>query len=64
MTHALVVVRSHYVAINLQAIGAKFARGTGETMQQRLEDEVEDTAKGLAGYVDLFGDVDGKGQAQ
>ena len=28
-THALAVVRSHYPAINLQAIGAKFARGMG-----------------------------------
>jgi len=28
-THALAVVRSHYPAINLQAIGARFARGTG-----------------------------------
>ena len=27
--HALAVVQSHYLAINLQAIGARFARGMG-----------------------------------
>jgi len=64
MTHALVVVRSHYPTIDLQAIGAGFTRGTGATKQQQLEDEVEDAAKKLAGNVDLFGEVDGDGQAQ
>ena len=34
MTHALVVVRSHYPSIDLQAIGARFARGTGAMKQQ------------------------------
>ena len=29
VTHALAVVRSHYPTIDLRAIGAKFARGTG-----------------------------------
>ena len=29
VTHALAVVRSHYPAIDLQAIGAKFSRGMG-----------------------------------
>ena len=33
------------------------------TKQQELEDEVEDVAKRLAGDVDLFGEVDGDGQA-
>ena len=60
---ALAVVRSHYPAINLRAIGAGFARETGATKQE-LKDEVEDTAKKLAGDVDLFGEVDGEGQAQ
>ena len=64
MTHALAVVRSHYPSINLQAIGAGFTRGTGATKQQQLEDEVEDATKRLAGDVDLFGEVDGEGQAQ
>ena len=32
--------------------------------QQQLEDEVEDAAKKLAGDIDLFGEVDGDGQAQ
>jgi len=31
MMHALVVVRSHYPAINLQAIGAGFTRGMDAT---------------------------------
>ena len=61
--HALVVVRSHYPTINLQAIGAGFARGTGATKQEQLKDEEEDTTKKLAGNVDLFGEVDSEGQA-
>ena len=56
MMHALAVVRSHYPIINLQAIGAGFARGTCATEEQ-LKDEVEDAAKRLAGNVDLFGEV-------
>ena len=63
-THALAVVRSHYPTINLQAIGAGFARGTGAMKQQQLEDEVEDTVRRLAGDVDLFGETDVEGQAQ
>ena len=63
MTHALAVVRSHYPTIDLQAIGARFSRGTSATkQQQQLEDEVEDAAKRLAKDVDLFGEVDGEGQ--
>ena len=49
--------------INLQAIGAGFAKGTGATKQEQLKDEVEDAAKKLAGNVDLFGEVDGDGHA-
>ena len=62
MTHALVVVRSHYPTIDLRAIGAGFARGTGATKQQELEDELEDAAKRLARDVDLLGEVDREGQ--
>ena len=62
MTHALAVVWSHYPTIDLRVIGARFARGTGATKQQELEDEVEDTAKKLADDVDLFGEVDGESQ--
>ena len=61
-THALAVVRSHYPTINLQAIGAEFARGTGVMRQEQLEDEVEDAANSLASDVDLFGEADSKGQ--
>jgi len=64
VTHALVVVWSHYPAINLQAIGARFARGMGATREEQLKDEVEDASKRLAGDVDLFSEVDGEGQAQ
>ena len=63
VTHALAVVRSHYPAINLQAIGAKFARGMGATKQEQLKDEVEDAVKQLAGDVNLVGEVDSDGQA-
>ena len=62
--HALAVVRSHYPTINLQAIGARFARGTGVTRQEQLKDEVEDAAKKLADDVDLFGEMDGDDQAK
>ena len=58
------MVRSHYPAIDLQAIGARFARGTGVVEHQQLEDEVEDAAKKLAGDVDLFGEMDGDGEAR
>ena len=34
------------------------------TEHQQLEDEVEDAAKKLAGDVDLFGEMDGNGQAK
>ena len=64
VTHALVVVRSHNPTISLRAIGVGFARGMGATKQEQLKDEVEDAAKRLAGDVDLFGEVDGEGQAQ
>ena len=64
MINALAVVRSHYPAIDLQAIGAGFPRGTGATKQQQLEDEVEDAAKKLVDDVDLFGEVDREGQTQ
>ena len=64
VTHALAVVRSHYPVIDLQAIRVGFARGTGMMEQQQLEDEVEDAAKKLAGDVDLFGEMDGDGEAQ
>ena len=64
VTHALGVVRSHYPTIDLQMIGAGFTRGTGAMEHQKLEDEVEDTAKKLASDVDLFGEMDGDGEAQ
>ena len=64
VTHDLAVVRSHYPAIDLQAIGAGFARGTGVMEHQQLEDEVEDTVKKLADDVDLFGEMDGDGEAR
>ena len=62
-THALAVVRSHYPAIDLQAIGGGFAEGLSKAETQQLEDEVEDTAKKLADDIDLFGEMDGDGGA-
>ena len=64
VTHALAVVWSHYLAIDLQVIGARFARGTGAMKQEQLKDEVEDATKKLAGDVDLFDEMDDDGQAQ
>ena len=64
ISHALVVVQSYYPAIDLQAIGAGFTRGTGAMEHQQLEDEVEDAAKKLVGDIDLFGEMDDNGKAQ
>ena len=55
--HALAVVRSHFLVVDLQAIGAGFAEGMGTTKHQQLEDEVEDTAKKLAGEMDSDGEA-------
>ena len=63
-THALAMVRSHYPATDLQAIGGGFAKGLSEEETQQLEDEVEDAAKKLAGDIDLFSKMDGSGRAQ
>ena len=62
-THTLAVVRSHYPAIDLQAIGGGFAKGLSESKTQQQEDEVEDAAKMLVGDIDLFGETDGVGEA-
>ena len=63
-THTLAVVRSHYPATDLEAIGDGYVEGLREVETQRLEDEVEDVAKKLAGDIDLFGETDGSGEAQ
>ena len=64
ITHALMVVQSHYPATDLQAIGGGLAEGLSEAETQQSEDEVEDAAKKLAGDIDLFGEMDGSGGAQ
>ena len=58
------MVRSHYPTIDLQVLGAGFAKGMGEADDQQLEDEVEDVAKKLADDIDLFGEMDGDGEAR
>jgi len=63
-THALDVVRSHYPATDLEAIGGRYAEGLSKAETQWLEDEVEDAAKKLASDIDLFGETDGSGEAQ
>ena len=63
-THVLTVVRSHYPTIDLQSIGGGFVEGLDDAGTQQLEDEVEDVAKMLAGDIDLFGEIDGNGEAQ
>ena len=63
-THALAVVRSHYPATDLEVIGGGYAEGLSEAETQRLEDEVEDMAKKLAGDIYMFGETDGSGEAQ
>ena len=62
-THVLAVVRSHYPTIDLQSIGGGLAEGLSDAETQQLEDEVEDAVKKLAGDIDLFGKMDGDGQA-
>ena len=62
ITHALTVVRSHYPAVDLPTIGARFTEGMSEAEHQQLEDEVEDVAKKLAGDIDLFSEMDGDGE--
>jgi len=64
ITHAHAMIRSHYLAVDLQAIGATFAKGMGKVEHQQLEDEVEDAAKKLAGDIDLFGEMEGDGEFQ
>ena len=64
ITHALAVIQSHYLAVDLQAIGTGFAKGMGEEEHQQLEDEVEDATKKLAGDIDLFGETDVDGGAR
>ena len=64
ITHALVVVQSHYQSVDLQAIGAGFTEGMGEAETQQLEDEVEDAAKKLASDIDLFGETNGDDRAR
>ena len=64
ITHALVVVWSHYQSIDLQAIGGGFSKGLSDAETQQLEDHVEDTAKKLASNIDLFGETDGDGGAR
>ena len=63
-THVLAVVWSHYPTIDIQSIGGGFAEGLSDAETQKLEDEVEDAAKNLAGDIDLFGEMDGSGVAQ
>ena len=63
-THALAMVRSHYPATDIQVIGARFTEGLGEAEIQQLEDEVEHAAKELASDINLFGEIDGDGEAR
>ena len=58
------MVRSQYPTADLQAIGGGYAEGLSDAETQQLEDEVEDAAKKLAGDIDLFGEMDGGGEAQ
>ena len=63
-THVLAVVRSQYPTTDLQAIGGGYAEGLSDAETQRLEDEAEEATKKLAGDIDLFGEMDGGGEAQ
>ena len=51
ITHALAVVWSHYLAIDLQEIGGGFTEGLSDVETQQLEDQVEDSTKKLAGWL-------------
>ena len=63
-THVLAMVWSHYLTADLQAIGGEYAEGLSDAETQQLQDDVEDAAKKLAGDIDLFGEIDGGGEAQ
>ena len=63
-THVLAVVWSHYPTIDIQSIRGGFTEGLSDAETQKLEDEVEDAAKNLAGDIDLFGETDGSDVAQ
>ena len=63
-THVLAVIRSHYPTLDIQLIGGGFTEGLSDAETQKLEDEVEDAAKNLASDIDLFGEMDGSGEAQ
>ena len=62
-THALAVVRSHYLTVDIQSIGGGFADGLSDAETQQLEDDVEDVAKMLVGDIDLFGETEAVGEA-
>ena len=63
-THALAVARSHYPAIDPQAIGGGFTEGLDEAETQQLEDEVEDAVRKLASNIDLFGEMSDDDEAR
>ena len=63
-THVLAVVQSNYPTVDIQSIAGGFTEGLSDAETQKLEDEVEDTAKMLASDIDLFGETDGNGGAQ
>jgi len=50
--------------VDLQAIGARFTKGMSEVEHQQLEDEVKDAVKKLASNINLFGEMDGDGEAR
>jgi len=58
------VVWSNYPTADLQSIGGGYAKGLSDAETQQLEDEVEDATKKLACDIDLFGEMDGGGEAQ
>ena len=62
-THALAVVRSHYLSVDIQSIGGGFTDGLSDVQTQQLEDDVEDLAKILVGDIDLFGEIETVGEA-
>ena len=47
--HALAQLRSHYLVVDLQRVVIGYARRTDEMKIARLEDEVEEPTKRLAG---------------
>lgn len=61
--HALVVVRSLYLLVELEAIDGGFTWGTSKTQIENLEEEAMESATKLADDLNLFGNENNEGDS-